>query len=131
MLNDMIPDILGKATDCEIPVEWAAIMIPQRKPQSSDNMKHNRLRNSNLETNYLVLFEVLISCTANVDTSESLACSGEIAVSHKNSNVMYSLSGICSTVVSGQTNVGIGALWRNQMSTFSTLSQFYLFVSGF
>jgi hypothetical protein len=105
----MISDILENATACEI--IWDVIMKPKRKSQNSDRRKYRRILISNPGTNYRVLFDVLIRWTANVDTSEeSIAYLGGIAVSHENSNVMYSVFLICSSVVSGQINVGMGAL---------------------
>jgi hypothetical protein len=105
----MISDILGKATDCEI--VWNVIMRLKGKPQKSDRIMYRRIHNSNPGTNYQVLLDVLIRSTPHVNISEmSIAYSGGIAVSHKNSNEMYGVFFLCSTVVSGQINIGMGAL---------------------
>jgi hypothetical protein len=109
MLNHMMSDILGKATDCEI--VWDVIMRLKRKSQKSDRIKYRRTRNSNPGTNYQVLLDAHIRGTADVNTSKmSIAYSGGVAVSHKNSNEMHSVFLVCSTVASGQINVGMGAL---------------------
>jgi hypothetical protein len=68
MLNHMISDILGTATDCEI--VWDVIMRLKRKSQKSDRIKYCRIHNSNPGTNYQVLLDVLIRGTADVNTSD-------------------------------------------------------------
>jgi hypothetical protein len=44
---------------------------------------------------------------------------------------MYNVFLVCSTAVSGQINVGMGAILTNQMSTFSSLQEVSLISVAF